>query len=952
MTDTGTTQNTQYTGQVTLPNDGQITDVSTPDDNGEQTIPQSAAVTAPPTPVSSPNAPSTGQAASPQATTAPGQPQAAPSTQGSLGKNLAKGTQQPPVNPMQAVKQRSTSKAGIFHDIAETLAGGPRYQYNVDAYGNMQKTKVPVSNAHLALAIAMEAISGAFTGMANGQGPGGGARAAGASFQQGQQQVQERTQLQQQQAKEDYARRAQVTETNARMFSNAKNLSNADADTVDKYIATYKDTADRWEKEYPGYVKEVVGYAGLKQYNVTQDNAIPYRRVARLDGNGKPVTDGYGNPQWDIDYLIIDPQFKATGFFTDTDHQASSEMGRPLPDMANSTPFGMAQTLNLKSQYASWNIAKNAFDDYDKTLNEAGNKGGSSTTNVVEKGALTVPKISDTNISNLADISSNKYYSIVKGVITPDNFNAIIRGMINQESAGGTKNGPSKAGAIGPMQLMPDTAAKYGVKDINDSGQNIDGGTHYFADLLAKYKDLTLSLAAYNAGPGRVDAAHGKIPQIAETQDYVKRIGDKVGLTQPAPKGSSFTRQSMADATKADPSFPAALEKFTGALGQTAQADGNISYSAAIKHLLSSKDPADQDAGRKMVNYLGGFENITARDNYITAQTEDNKAAIQTAAIGQRNENKQEADERASSITQSYLVAPDNFKIDPNIITMDAGTAKAWLQSAGVKVPNNFSALWEIGHYKAPASILPARTWQKGAPNEMDAQTGLSYIQQFINPGYDQKNYAPAQKVKIENVSGNAKNGASIQNAGVAAQHLNLLKQAGDELANGDIPAANNILNQLSKAVGKPNLTTYEALLPIVAQEVGKVAAGGTVPYEEAVSKAESAFGQKQSAKQRADAIAGVVGLMYGRIKAIDDNTYDVTQEHLSNVPSEATTQFQQYGYDTPWSQKTQQQQKPAASVTYKPNDASQYVKKSSDGRIGMNGQGQKFIIATGQPTQ
>jgi hypothetical protein len=83
----------------------------------------------------------------------------------------------------------------------------------------------------------------------------------------------------------------------------------------------------------------------------------------------------------------------------------------------------------------------------------------------------------------------------------------------------------SRKNARGLMQLMPRTAELMGVKDSFDPGQNIDGGSHYLSDLLKKYKnDITLALAAYNAGPGSVDKYGRRVPPYLETMKYVQRI--------------------------------------------------------------------------------------------------------------------------------------------------------------------------------------------------------------------------------------------------------------------------------------------------------------------------------------------------------------------------------------------------------------------------------------------
>jgi soluble lytic murein transglycosylase-like protein len=78
--------------------------------------------------------------------------------------------------------------------------------------------------------------------------------------------------------------------------------------------------------------------------------------------------------------------------------------------------------------------------------------------------------------------------------------------------------------ARGLMQLLPETALRLGVKNIFDAAENIDAGTHYLKQLLARYhNDLSLTLAAYNAGPERVEQ-FGGVPPYNETRSYIRRV--------------------------------------------------------------------------------------------------------------------------------------------------------------------------------------------------------------------------------------------------------------------------------------------------------------------------------------------------------------------------------------------------------------------------------------------
>ena len=111
----------------------------------------------------------------------------------------------------------------------------------------------------------------------------------------------------------------------------------------------------------------------------------------------------------------------------------------------------------------------------------------------------------------------------------------------------------SAKGAQGLMQLMPATAKQYGVSNIHDPYQNLNAGAKHLRGLLDQYDgDVTLALAAYNAGSGAV-TRYGGVPAYAETQDYVKKVQTKMGRAPRKHEGRLVSPQSSKIQMRVEP---------------------------------------------------------------------------------------------------------------------------------------------------------------------------------------------------------------------------------------------------------------------------------------------------------------------------------------------------------------------------------------------------------------
>ena len=155
-----------------------------------------------------------------------------------------------------------------------------------------------------------------------------------------------------------------------------------------------------------------------------------------------------------------------------------------------------------------------------------------------------------------ADANQPPYHEFVLAAASRYGVDAELISSVMEVESHFNPKAISAKNARGLMQLLPETAARLGVKDIFDPKENIDAGTHYLHDLLQLYKnDLTLALAAYNAGPDNVQK-YGNVPPFRETVSYVKQVKRKYQKNKSAPPPKTTPQPTSPTAPNASQSPP------------------------------------------------------------------------------------------------------------------------------------------------------------------------------------------------------------------------------------------------------------------------------------------------------------------------------------------------------------------------------------------------------------
>ncbi len=165
--------------------------------------------------------------------------------------------------------------------------------------------------------------------------------------------------------------------------------------------------------------------------------------------------------------------------------------------------------------------------------------------------------ISQSPKESQVEVIQKDYHTIVQDKANKYDLDpSLVHAVIKTES-NGNPHAISRKGAMGLMQLMPTTASDLSVRDPFDPEENIDGGTRYLKYLIDRFGgDLTLALAAYNAGPKTVEKTRA-VPQIPETKQYVKKVlslyNGKTVLPVSSSPAYAPSKSSKASAASAPP---------------------------------------------------------------------------------------------------------------------------------------------------------------------------------------------------------------------------------------------------------------------------------------------------------------------------------------------------------------------------------------------------------------
>lgn len=247
----------------------------------------------------------------PQFQAPPSIAQGAQALQQSAQKTAPEMVSNRPVQQPDHADNPLVQRASVIRSVAEVLAGGPRYEVKIDADGGRTRTRIPMSGRNIALAIAMEAVSGSLAGLAAGRGRGAGA-AGLAGFRQVQQQLQQRDESQDAQAQQDFVNRASAYASNLRTRAMAQEVGMRDEQSHKEWIASHASTVNYLRSQAPdAIIKDLAPESEITTPEFTKQAiangwvAIPVAYTPRYDAQGNHFSRD-GVPLHDNAYMVVD----------------------------------------------------------------------------------------------------------------------------------------------------------------------------------------------------------------------------------------------------------------------------------------------------------------------------------------------------------------------------------------------------------------------------------------------------------------------------------------------------------------------------------------------------------------------------------------------------------------------------------------------------------------------
>lgn len=205
---------------------------------------------------------------------------------------------------------------------------------------------------------------------------------------------------------------------------------------------------------------------------------------------------------------------------------------------ADASSFVDVPTAEIDRYEAAPDLPKNAF--------QTSAQSATSPSSAQPAGFSILPRA---DLSTVVNEASDRYR------LDPDLVNSVIKA-----ESGFNAHAVSPKGAQGLMQLMPGTASQLGVPNPFDPAANVDGGTRYLRELMERYNfDIVKALAAYNAGPQRVEQ-YGGVPPYYETRAYVARIVkdfNKKKMAQKAARKNTVAKSKTTPRPKSSPTMQA-----------------------------------------------------------------------------------------------------------------------------------------------------------------------------------------------------------------------------------------------------------------------------------------------------------------------------------------------------------------------------------------------------------